>query len=59
MKEKMLMNSATGAVDTEENWRSDLDCSAPELLNGLSVDDAMATLVEVVSDGDGRWIEVE
>ncbi|RDE60934.1 hypothetical protein DV708_16670 [Aeromonas veronii] len=51
-----LMNTATGSVDTEENWEADI------LAWGYSQparEELFASLVEVVKDEAGNWVEAE
>lgn len=52
--EKFLMNPATGSVDTEENWLTEMpswDEDPAERQRQLE------TLVEVVKDECGDWVE--
>ncbi|AUB47402.1 Uncharacterised protein [Klebsiella pneumoniae] len=52
--EKFLMNPFTGSVDTEENWLAEMptwDEDPEECKRQFD------TLVEVVKNEDGDWIE--
>lgn len=57
-KETYLMNPVTGSVDTKENWLSEM----PEWetnQDGLTAQQQFDTLIEVVKDKNGDWVEVE
>lgn len=55
---KYLMNPVTGSVGTEESWLSEM--SEWEVGGGhdhKSRDDQFRTLIEVVKDENGDWVE--
>lgn len=51
----MYMNLGTGSVDTMENWEAD---SLNFCTEETSAKDQLKSLVEVVLDADGGWVEV-
>lgn len=51
----MYMNLGTGSVDTMENWEADSVNFCTEETNAK---DQLKSLVEVVLDADGGWVEV-
>jgi len=53
MMAKYLMNPATGSVDTEENWLAVMPAWEGEQQEQFD------SLIEVVKDDDGQWIEAE
>lgn len=55
---KYLMNTATGSVDTEENWLAEMptwECEEGQPTR----EEQFAALVEVVKDEAGDWVEAE
>lgn len=52
-----LMNPATGSVDTKENWLAEMQ--EWEIENGQTPQEQFDSLVEVVRDGSGDWVEAE
>lgn len=55
---KYLMNTATGSVDTEENWLAEMltwECEEGQPTRK----ELFAALVEVVKDEAGDWVEAE
>ena len=52
-QEIYLMNVATGSVDTKENWLSEIDSW------GDNAQEQFDSLVEVVKNKNGEWVEVE
>ncbi|HCA9725818.1 TPA: helix-turn-helix domain-containing protein [Klebsiella pneumoniae] len=55
-KDKFLMNPPTGSVDTEENWLAEMPTWDEDPAECRRQFD---TLIEVVKDADGNWIEAE
>jgi hypothetical protein len=53
-----LMNPATGSVDTEENWKEDME-TWEENAMGESPQQQFDSLVVVEKDADGNWVEAE
>lgn len=53
--EKMLMNTATGSVASESEWRDDFASMSEEEWGSSSFEDA--DLVEVVRNEGGDWVE--
>lgn len=53
---QMLINPATGSVDARENWLSEMAAweTTPE---GMTPQQQLDTLVEVVRDENGFWVE--
>lgn len=54
MKQKMLMNPATGSVDTEENWIAEM--KDWETATGQTQQEQFDSLEEVVLNEKGEWI---
>lgn len=52
----MLMNPATGSVDTRENWIAEMSTWETNS-KGLSAQEQFDALIEVVKDENGDWIE--
>ncbi|KAB0585072.1 hypothetical protein [Edwardsiella anguillarum] len=52
--EKFLMNPATGSVDSDENWIAEMPSWNDDPVECQRQFD---TLIEVVKDEDGSWIE--
>ncbi|WP_119298780.1 hypothetical protein [Vibrio cholerae] len=50
---KYLMNPATGSVDTEENWLSEMPTWEGDQQAQFD------SLIEVEKDADGDWVEVK
>lgn len=63
MKEKMLMNPATGSVAPASEWRADYEAQAGktewdgEREIELFPEPDLDSLVEVTKDADGAWVE--
>lgn len=55
--EKFLMNPFTGSVDTEENWKSDMQ--EWETMDGKTPQEQFDSLIEVTKNESGDWIEVK
>ncbi|HBR1366646.1 TPA: hypothetical protein L9L56_004470 [Klebsiella pneumoniae] len=53
---KFLMNPLTGSVDTEENWLAEMPTWDEDPAECRRQFD---TLIEVVKDAEGNWIEAE
>lgn len=54
-KETYLMNTATGSVDTKENWLDEM-VKWGENQDGLTPQQQFDALVEVVKDANGKWV---
>jgi hypothetical protein len=54
---RMLMNPATGTVQSEKDWYDDFLSTDPMLWGGYRFRDA--NLIEVVQDESGGWKEAE
>ena len=54
---KMLMNPYTGSVDAEENWIANM--KEWGTIDGKTPQEQFKSLVEVVQDKDGNWIEMQ
>lgn len=54
---KFLMNPFTGSVDTEENWLADMQ--EWETMDGKTPQEQFDSLIEVVKDTNGDWVEAE
>lgn len=53
--EKFLMNPETGSVDTEGNWLAEMP--QWEESNGRTPQEQFDSLIEVVKDASGQWVE--
>ena len=51
--ERYLMNPATGSVDTESQWLSDMTT-----WEGGDAQEQFDSLIEVVKNSDGDWVEI-
>lgn len=55
---KMLMNPHTGSVDTAENWMAEMSTWETND-EGKTPQEQFDSLVEVVQDEEGNWIQAE
>lgn len=56
--EKFLMNPLTGSVATEDEWLAEMP-TWETTSDGLTPQQQLDTLIEVVKDKDGHWVEVK
>ncbi|WP_226020018.1 helix-turn-helix domain-containing protein [Serratia symbiotica] len=56
--EKFLMNPLTGSVATEDEWLAEMP-TWETTSDGLTPQQQLDTLIEVVKDKDDHWVEVK